>query len=193
MAVGESALPSPCTSCICTDEGVSGVAVRTIVSKAESRKGYHNVPVCFALKISLSLISSCLFQAQCASLRITDCVQLMREASRDSILRDDVCMAQCGFLLDPANGPGPGPASGPSAAQQIEFTTAPTRSPIQQRPGSRQLPPELLAPPPFRRGPSGPPPRVSAARRNPRVLRPGPPPSPSFQGIRIPDFSSIIG
>ncbi|KAE8742682.1 hypothetical protein FOCC_FOCC011714, partial [Frankliniella occidentalis] len=89
VAVGESSLPSPCTSCICTEEG-----------------------------------------AQCASLRITDCGQLMREASRDSILRDDVCMAQCGFLLEPidaAAAPASGPDLGPS--QHIEFTTAPSRRP----------------------------------------------------------------
>lgn len=58
VAVGESAFPSPCTSCICTSEG-----------------------------------------AQCASLRVTDCAQLMREWSRDAILRDDVCTAQCGAFL----------------------------------------------------------------------------------------------
>ncbi|KAF5280247.1 hypothetical protein FQA39_LY18070 [Lamprigera yunnana] len=58
VAVGESAFPSPCTSCICTTEG-----------------------------------------GQCASLRVTDCNQLMREWSRDIILRDEVCTAQCGFLL----------------------------------------------------------------------------------------------
>lgn len=39
------------------------------------------------------------FQTQCASLRITDCNQLLREASREAILRDDVCTAQCGFVL----------------------------------------------------------------------------------------------
>ncbi|KAB0798263.1 hypothetical protein PPYR_09256 [Photinus pyralis] len=58
VAVGESAFPSPCTSCVCTTEG-----------------------------------------GQCASLRVTDCNQLMREWSRDVILRDEVCTAQCGFLL----------------------------------------------------------------------------------------------
>ncbi|KAF7389163.1 hypothetical protein HZH66_010300 [Vespula vulgaris] len=36
---------------------------------------------------------------QCASLRVTDCNQLLREASREAILRDDVCTAQCGFIL----------------------------------------------------------------------------------------------
>ncbi|XP_066600393.1 uncharacterized protein [Prorops nasuta] len=58
VAVGESGFPTPCTSCVCTNEGT-----------------------------------------QCASLRVTDCNQLLREASREAILRDDVCTAQCGFLL----------------------------------------------------------------------------------------------
>ncbi|XP_063825039.1 heme peroxidase 2 [Ostrinia nubilalis] len=55
VSVGESAFPSPCTSCICTVEG-----------------------------------------AQCASLRITDCAQLLREWPREAVARDDVCAAQCG-------------------------------------------------------------------------------------------------
>lgn len=38
-------------------------------------------------------------QPQCASLRITDCNQLAREWSRDAILGDDVCSAQCGLVL----------------------------------------------------------------------------------------------
>ncbi|KAJ9573877.1 hypothetical protein L9F63_008737, partial [Diploptera punctata] len=43
--------------------------------------------------------TSCICTAQCASLRVTDCGQLLREASREAILHDDVCTAQCGFLL----------------------------------------------------------------------------------------------
>ncbi|KRT83256.1 peroxidase [Oryctes borbonicus] len=58
LQVGDSAFPSPCTSCICSEDGV-----------------------------------------QCASLKITDCSQLMKEWPRDVILRDDVCTAQCGFFL----------------------------------------------------------------------------------------------
>ncbi|XP_036149555.1 LOW QUALITY PROTEIN: uncharacterized protein LOC105828648 [Monomorium pharaonis] len=58
VAVGESGFPTPCTSCVCTNEGT-----------------------------------------QCASLRVTDCNQLLREASREAILQDDVCTAQCGFVL----------------------------------------------------------------------------------------------
>ncbi|XP_049868961.1 heme peroxidase 2 isoform X2 [Pectinophora gossypiella] len=61
VAVGDSAFPSPCTSCICTNEG-----------------------------------------AQCASLRITDCAQLLREWPREAVLRDDVCTAQCGGAAQPA-------------------------------------------------------------------------------------------
>ncbi|KAK9686938.1 hypothetical protein QE152_g36830 [Popillia japonica] len=58
LQIGDSAFPSPCTSCICAEDGV-----------------------------------------QCASLKITDCSQLMKEWPRDVILRDDVCTAQCGFFL----------------------------------------------------------------------------------------------
>ncbi|XP_023246916.1 peroxidasin homolog [Copidosoma floridanum] len=58
VAIGESGFPTPCTSCVCTNEGT-----------------------------------------HCASLRVTDCHQLLREASREAILRDDVCTAQCGFVL----------------------------------------------------------------------------------------------
>ncbi|ERL88558.1 hypothetical protein D910_05943 [Dendroctonus ponderosae] len=35
----------------------------------------------------------------CASLKITDCSQLLREWSKSNILRDEVCTAQCGYLL----------------------------------------------------------------------------------------------
>lgn len=76
--IGESAFPSPCTSCICTNEGVSShIPFQTV----------------FIFKIIH------VFQAQCASLRITDCAQLAREWPRDAILRDDVCSAQCGLVL----------------------------------------------------------------------------------------------
>ncbi|XP_011700902.1 PREDICTED: uncharacterized protein LOC105457760 isoform X2 [Wasmannia auropunctata] len=72
VAVGESGFPTPCTSCVCTNEGT-----------------------------------------QCASLRVTDCNQLLREASREAILRDDVCTAQCGFVL----------AASESNARVQQFTT----------------------------------------------------------------------
>ncbi|KAL3272932.1 hypothetical protein HHI36_014391 [Cryptolaemus montrouzieri] len=58
VQVGHSAFPSPCTSCICNNEG-----------------------------------------GQCASLKVTDCNQLLREWSRDAVMRDEVCTAQCGFFL----------------------------------------------------------------------------------------------
>ncbi|XP_014256496.1 uncharacterized protein LOC106670552 [Cimex lectularius] len=60
VPVGESAIPTPCTSCICTSEG-----------------------------------------PQCASLRVTDCGRLLREAGQDAVLRDEVCASQCSpFLTD---------------------------------------------------------------------------------------------
>ncbi|XP_059616310.1 uncharacterized protein LOC132261488 [Phlebotomus argentipes] len=86
VSVGESAFPSPCTSCICTSEG-----------------------------------------AQCASLRITDCAQLAREWPRDVILRDDVCSAQCGLVLQ-NNGAG---------SSNIPGLTAP---PLHRAARSRSLP-----------------------------------------------------
>ncbi|XP_026844579.1 uncharacterized protein LOC6588808 [Drosophila persimilis] len=58
VRVGESAFPSPCTSCVCSSEG-----------------------------------------AQCASLRITDCGQLIRQWPKEAILRDEVCNSQCGIYL----------------------------------------------------------------------------------------------
>ncbi|XP_013100427.2 uncharacterized protein LOC106082459 [Stomoxys calcitrans] len=58
VRVGESAFPSPCTSCVCSTEG-----------------------------------------AQCASLRITDCGQLIRQWPKEAILRDEVCNSQCGIYL----------------------------------------------------------------------------------------------
>ncbi|KAK9883031.1 hypothetical protein WA026_001241 [Henosepilachna vigintioctopunctata] len=58
VQVGESAFPTPCTSCICNNEG-----------------------------------------GQCASLKVTDCNQLLREWPREAVMRDEVCTAQCGFFL----------------------------------------------------------------------------------------------
>lgn len=80
IGLGESAFPTPCTSCVCTADGVS---LRFILLTIRRK----SINLLFILK------------AQCASLRVTDCSQLMREWSREAILRDDVCTAQCGFLL----------------------------------------------------------------------------------------------
>ncbi|XP_037051362.1 uncharacterized protein LOC119085170 [Bradysia coprophila] len=80
VGVGQSAFPSPCTSCICTNEGT-----------------------------------------QCASLRITDCNQLAREWSREAILADDVCSAQCGFQLQ---GQAPGiPGLSPPPSRTVRSRT----------------------------------------------------------------------
>ncbi|XP_069697432.1 uncharacterized protein [Periplaneta americana] len=79
--------------------------------------------------------------AQCASLRITDCGQLLREASREAILRDDVCTAQCGFLLqDDTSVP-----SGQDSLDIVFTTTLPPTVSLDTRP--RNLPPTALVPP----------------------------------------------
>ncbi|XP_068084351.1 uncharacterized protein [Anabrus simplex] len=116
IAVGETAFPSPCTSCICTSEG-----------------------------------------AQCASLRITDCAQLLREANRDAILRDEVCTAQCGFLLQTED-TSPSVSVRSSDPLDVVFTTTilPPLS-IDSRPArGRNLPPIDLLPPPPRLQPNRP-------------------------------------
>lgn len=80
-------------------------------------------------------------QAQCASLRITDCGQLLREASRDAIQRDDVCTAQCGFLLQDDS-----PISSGQDSLDIVFTTTlPPSIPLDSR--ARNLPNTALVPP----------------------------------------------
>ncbi|KAL1488622.1 hypothetical protein ABEB36_014425 [Hypothenemus hampei] len=46
--------------------------------------------------------TSCICTAQggnCASLKVTDCNQLLREWSKEAIAQDEVCATQCGFLL----------------------------------------------------------------------------------------------
>ncbi|XP_022188065.2 peroxidase-like protein isoform X2 [Nilaparvata lugens] len=104
VPVGDSALPTPCTSCVCTSEG-----------------------------------------AQCASLRVTDCDRLLREAGRDAILRDEVCAAQCSAVL--LSSPGP---TLEALEDVVSLTTS--RPPTGLAPGAtrgRQLfPPTNLRPPP---------------------------------------------
>ncbi|XP_021931926.1 peroxidasin homolog [Zootermopsis nevadensis] len=79
--------------------------------------------------------------AQCASLRITDCGQLLREASRDAIQRDDVCTAQCGFLLQDDS-----PISSGQDSLDIVFTTTlPPSIPLDSR--ARNSPNTALVPP----------------------------------------------
>ncbi|XP_048519800.1 uncharacterized protein LOC109542192 [Dendroctonus ponderosae] len=46
--------------------------------------------------------TSCICTAEggnCASLKVTDCNQLLREWSKEIVIRDEVCAAQCGVLL----------------------------------------------------------------------------------------------
>uniref|UniRef100_A0A0A9VVR2 Peroxidasin n=2 Tax=Lygus hesperus TaxID=30085 RepID=A0A0A9VVR2_LYGHE len=100
VPVGESAIPTPCTSCICTSEG-----------------------------------------AQCASLRVTDCGRLLREAGRDAVLRDDVCSSQCApFLTE-------------TSPLTISLTTR--RPPAARGSRTRDFAPSgLVPPPPHKRRPS---------------------------------------
>ncbi|XP_014285769.2 heme peroxidase 2 [Halyomorpha halys] len=94
VAVGESYIPTPCTSCICTPEG-----------------------------------------AQCASLRVTDCDRLLREAGMEAVLEDEVCSSQCGEYLT------------------RQTSVIPTVSLTTRRPRTHSgafLPTSLVPPPPVR-------------------------------------------
>nr|CAD7432777.1 unnamed protein product [Timema monikensis] len=104
--------------------------------------------------------------AQCASLRITDCSQLLREATRDAILRDDVCVAQCGFLLNSESG----------KKDRILLTTTGSPRPLH----GRSLPPTELIPPPPK-------------TRPPPLRRRLPPPTPTFGDFKLPNLSSFVG
>uniref|UniRef100_A0A8D8Z3T8 Peroxidasin n=1 Tax=Cacopsylla melanoneura TaxID=428564 RepID=A0A8D8Z3T8_9HEMI len=96
VGVGQSHLPTPCTSCICTSEG-----------------------------------------PQCASLRVTDCPQLLREAGKDSVVRDDICMAQCSnFVLEPSG-----------LEDSLSFQSIPP-PPSSVFSSARGLPDDLVPPPP---------------------------------------------
>lgn len=114
-------------------------------------------------------------QAQCASLRITDCGQLLREANRDAILRDDICTAQCGFLLQDGS-------AVPSVQDSVDivFTTT-IPPPISLRSQSRNLPTALVPPLPALQ---------TSPRRSQRTQLPN-----TFGGgfEQLPDLSRFLG
>jgi len=115
-------------------------------------------------------------QAQCASLRITDCGQLLREAGRDAILRDDVCTAQCGFLLQD-DSPVP---SGQDSLDIVFTTTLPP--PISLDSQHHNVPHTALVPPlPVLQ----PPPRRSQRTQLPNAFGGG------FS--QLPDLSRFLG
>ncbi|XP_030764452.1 uncharacterized protein LOC115888753 [Sitophilus oryzae] len=84
--------------------------------------------------------TSCICNAEggtCASLKVTNCNQLLKEWSREDVLRDDVCTAQCGHLLQ--NGGSRGFPSGPQKQHGLRgvepvgfdfFGTIPNLSPF---------------------------------------------------------------
>ncbi|XP_049950718.1 uncharacterized protein LOC126457994 [Schistocerca serialis cubense] len=74
--------------------------------------------------------------AQCASLRISDCSQLVRDSGRDAVFRDDVCTAQCGFLLQVPDGDSPA-APLPSRARELSVPIGLLPPPPRQRPRPR--------------------------------------------------------
>lgn len=111
VGVGESGFPTPCTSCVCTNEGVSFFKI--IIQS-------YNTVVCSNSIITFHFN----LQTQCASLRVTDCDRLLREASREAILRDDVCTAQCGFALSASDQSGRHSFSSARVAATTSFSSS---------------------------------------------------------------------
>lgn len=72
-------------------------------------------------------------------MRVHDCSQLMREAGRDAILRDEVCAAQCSSLL--LNSPGP------TLEALEDIVSLTTHKPLRGR-AQDFLPSGLIPPPP---------------------------------------------
>lgn len=107
VRIGDSAFPSPCTSCVCTVEGVSTLCPLKFIFPSGDPLLWSLELIFVRIPLRQKLLTlKIFFQPQCASLRITNCAQLAREWPRDAILRDDVCSAQCGSVLQNGNGAG---------------------------------------------------------------------------------------
>lgn len=98
-------------------------------------------------------------------MRVTNCEQLLREAGRDAVLRDEVCAAQCSNII--LNSPGP------TLEALEEVVSLTTKRPLPPLPpqssrggrggGSDFIPTSLLPPPP----PPAPP-QIPFRRNSPR-------------------------
>ncbi|KAK6624368.1 hypothetical protein RUM44_011227 [Polyplax serrata] len=84
---------------------------------------------------------------QCASLRVADCNQLVKDWTREAVLLDDVCTAQCGFLLQENEqfsrglNPPPPPPDSSFNSNAISLSRRPVR-------GRKLIPVDLIPPPP---------------------------------------------
>nr|XP_018902400.1 PREDICTED: peroxidasin homolog [Bemisia tabaci] len=138
VPVGQSMLPSPCTSCICTNEG-----------------------------------------PQCASLRVTDCSQLLHEAGKSAILRDDVCSAQCASFLGESAPPSARGNFGDSAASFDDLISITTVRPVFPPKAREFVPPSSLIPPPA----------LSALPPSPLVRSR---PRPSLRNLRLSEIAAAV-
>ena len=188
IPLGASRRISPCTSCTCTRENVSLTP---------------NNQLC------LNLIA----QAECQSLRVNNCRQLIAEVGVEAVRRDNICKTQCSFALT-------SPLPVANLVQTAEGTlTAPLppkrggrdhpshlpRPPSASRPLPQPPPPPPRVPlrpgfsgpgaPFFTTGPSGPgsrPPPQGAPPPGPQPHR-QPRPLFTFPSIRLPNLSDLFG
>ena len=189
IPLGASRRISPCTSCTCTRENVSSA---------------------FSVNFSFKLSP----QAECQSLRVNNCRQLIAEVGVEAVRRDNICKTQCSFAL----------TSPVPVANLVQTAEGTLTAPLPPKRGGRDHPPHLPRPPsgvPSRPLPQAPPPP-------PRVPRPGfsgpgapffttgpsgpgsrplpqgaPPPRPplhrqphslfTFPSIRLPNLSDLFG
>ncbi len=163
IAIGASRKISPCTSCTCTKEGVSSV---------------------FTIKRLIVNVLFVHFQAQCQSLKINNCPQLILEFGEEAVSRDNICKTQCSFVLNGGAGNilGFDPFSDTLQAPLPSPGTLQPPPPPQQQ--QQQLPPQR-SPPPRHRQQQQQPPRSTPITQPIRPPRPPNPPS-LFSGIRPP-------
>ncbi|KAG7157758.1 piccolo-like 4, partial [Homarus americanus] len=113
--------------------------------------------------------------AQCQTLKV-NCFELRSRFGLDDILRDNVCRAQCGNILDPNRPAQPAPPAAPAPRpppanvfnEGLTPPPPPPQQPPQQPPPPQPLPPRARPPQPsgpvFRPPPPPPPPQANPLR-----------------------------
>ncbi|KAK7069012.1 hypothetical protein SK128_018576, partial [Halocaridina rubra] len=127
---------------------------------------------------------------QCQTLKV-NCFELRSRFGLDEILRDNVCRAQCGNILDPNRPPQPQVLPQPVIPPEPQLQPQPQPQPQPQQPPAQRPPVSVfndgLTPPPPPPPPiaqPGPPPRPRPPTGH--ALRPPPPPPPSGNPLRFP-------
>ena len=88
-------------------------------------------------------------QAECQSLRVNNCRQLIAEVGVEAVRRDNICKTQCSFALNPPDSVTEGVLTAPPPPPPRNNNPLPPRAPFPPRPisPSRPLPPLPPSPP----------------------------------------------